>query len=70
MNEMSTEVVVDQNLWNVEGSESVLRALLHGISFDFRVHGPSSRPVLIFFYFIYFFFFFNLKLPIVLFLTL
>ena len=43
---MSTEVVVDQN-----GSESVLRARLHGRTFDFRVQGTSSRPVLTFFLF-------------------
>ena len=63
---MSTEVLVDRNLWTVDRSESVLRALLHGRTFDFRVHGPSSRAGLNFFYFSLFFFsfFFNLKLPI------
>ena len=50
MGVMSTEVVVDQNLWTelwtLDGSESVLRAWFHGRTFDFRVHGPSSRPLL------------------------
>ena len=59
--EMSTEVVVDRNLWTVDGNKSVLRAWLHGKTFNFRVHGPNSRPVLTFFYFN---FFFNLKLLI------
>ena len=47
--EMSTEVVVDRKF--VDGNEGVLRAWLHGRTFDFRVHGPSSRPVLTFFLF-------------------
>ena len=52
----------------VGGSEcrASMAPSVHGRTFDFRVHGPSSRPVLTFFYFILFFsfFFFNLKLPI------
>ena len=56
--EMSTEVVVDRNLWTADGSESVLRAWRHGRTFDFRVHGPSSKPVLTFFYSSFFFSFF------------
>ena len=67
--EMSTKVVLDQNcgrnLWTVDGSETVLRAWLHGRTFDFRLNGPSSRPVLTFFILVFFFIsFFNLKLPI------
>ena len=52
--------------FTLDGSESVLRAWRHGRTFDFRVHGPSSRPVLTFFYFRFFFpfLFLNLKLPI------
>ena len=60
--EMSTEVVVDRNLWTVDGSESVLRAWLHGRTFDFRVHGPSSRPVLSFFILVFVCLFFLLKM--------
>ena len=52
-------------MWTVDVSESVLRAWLHGRTFDFRVHGPSSGPLLTFFYFSVFFL--NLKLPIMLF---
>ena len=69
--EMSTEVVVDRicrrKLWTVDGSKSVLRAWLYCRTFNFRVHGPSSRPVPTFFFnfsFLFFSFFFNLKLPI------
>ena len=67
--EMSTEVVVDRNLWTemwiVDGSESVLRAWLHGKAFDLVVHGPSTRPVLTFLILVFFSsLFFNLKLPI------
>ena len=55
---MSMAVVVDRicgwKLWTVDGSESVLRAWRHGRTFDFRVHGPSSRPILTFFYFSFF----------------
>ena len=58
--EMSTEVVVDRNLWTkigtVNESESVHQAWLHGRTFDFRVHGPSPRPVLTFFILVFFFF--------------
>ena len=53
--EMVTEVVVDRNLWTLDGSESVLRAWLHGRIFDLRVNGPSSRPLLTFFILIFFF---------------
>ena len=53
--EMSTEVVADQKLWTVEGSGSVLRAWLHGKTFDFRVRGFSSRPVLTLVLFYFFF---------------
>ena len=70
--EMSTEVVVERNLWTeiwtVDGSESVLRTWVHIKTFDFRVHGRSSRPVLTFFIFFFFSLFFNLKLPIMPFL--
>ena len=63
---MSTEVVVDRNLWTVDGSQSALRAWRHGRTFDFRKHGPTSRPVLTFFILVFFLFFFlNLKLPII-----
>ena len=62
--EMSTKVDVvnvDQNFCTEvvdrRRSESVLRTRLHGRTFDFRVHGPSSRPVLAFFVL-----FFKLKL--------
>ena len=56
---------VDGNCGTVDGSESVLRAWLYGRTFDFRVHEPSSRPVLTFlFIYFLFFFFFNLKFPI------
>ena len=54
-------------MWTVDGSESGLRAWLNGRIFDFRVHGPSSRPVLTFFILVLFFsilFFLNLKLLI------
>ena len=54
-------------MWSVDGGESVLRAWLHGRIFDFRVHGPSSRPALTFFFLVFFSFFLNLKLPIMLF---
>ena len=37
-----------RKLWTVEKSESVLRVWLRGRTFYFRVHGPSSRPVLTF----------------------
>ena len=55
-------------LWTIDGIENVLQEWLHGIgrTFDFRVHGPSSRPVvtLSFLILVFFFFsFFNLKLP-------
>ena len=63
--EMLTEVVVDENLWTVDGSESVLRAWLHDRTFDFRAHGPSIVRSLYWpFFILVFFFFFNLKLPI------
>ena len=39
--EMLTEVVVDRNLWKVDGSESVLREWLNGRTFDFHMHRPS-----------------------------
>ena len=63
---MVTEVVVDRNLWTLDGSESVLRAWLHGRIFDLRVNEPSFWPALIIFYFSFFsfLFLFNLKLPI------
>ena len=51
--EMSTEVVVDRNF--VDGSESVLRAWLRGRTFDFRMHGPSSRPVMTLFIYLHIF---------------
>ena len=35
-------------LWTVDGSESVLRAWLHGKIFKFRVRGSSLRPLLTF----------------------
>ena len=54
---------VDGNcMWTVDRSECVLRAWFHGRTLDFRVYGPSSRPVLTFLFF--YFLFFNLKLPI------
>ena len=57
--EMSTEVVVDRNLWTetwtIDGSESALHTWLHGKTFYFSVHERSSRPVLTFFYFSFFF---------------
>ena len=40
------------------------RGLIHGRTFDFRVHGPSSRPRIDLFVFLPFSFFFNLKLLI------
>mgnify|MGYP001796350685 CR=1 FL=1 len=40
--EMSTEIC-GRKLWTVDGSECVLRAWLHGRTFDFLVHGPSSE---------------------------
>ena len=58
--ELSAEVDVTEisgrQLWTVHGSESVLRAWLHSRTSDFRVHGPSSRPVLTFFILVFFFF--------------
>ena len=64
--EMSTEVAVHCNLWTemwtVDASGSVLRVWLNGRTFDFRVQGPSSRPVLTFFVvFLFVFFFFLTK---------
>ena len=57
--------ICGRKLWTVNGSESVLRALLHGRTFDFRVHGPSLRPILTFFILVFFSFLLsNLKLPI------
>ena len=48
--EMSTEVVVDGNLWR----EIVERgSMVELLTFVIRVQGPSSRPVLTF-YFIFF----------------
>ena len=58
--EMSTEVIVDGNLWTEV--KSVLRAWLHVRTFDFRVHGPSSRPVLSFFILVFVCLFFLLKM--------
>ena len=42
----------------VDGNDSVLQAWLHGRTFDFRAHGPSSRRVLTFSYFSFSFLFF------------
>ena len=74
--EMSTEVIVDQNLWSeivdrrrkwkrpasVAPWYNFTKPFLaysrkQWMSFDFCVHGPSSRPVLTVFILFYFFFF-------------
>ena len=52
--EMSTEVVVDRNLWT-----EVKVSFERGYMVDFSVHGPNLRPVLTFFYFSFFFFSFS-----------
>ena len=63
--EMSTEVVVEQNLWTADRSEIVLQAWFHGKTVTFVCTNPSSRPVLTFFFLLVFFSFsVNLKLPI------
>ena len=57
---MSMKVeICGRKLWTVD-SESVLRAWLHGRTFDFLVYGPSSRPVLTFFLILVVFFLFFL----------
>ena len=44
--------ICGRKLWTVDGSESVLRAWLCGRTFDFHVHGSSSRLVLTFFFYL------------------
>ena len=54
----------------MDRSESILQVWLHGRTFDFRLHWPSSKLVMTFFYFnFFFFFFFTLNCLYCLFLT-
>ena len=47
-------------MWTLDENEIILLARRHGRTFDFREHGPSSRPVLTFFIVVFFFFSFFL----------
>ena len=60
---MSTEVVVDQNLWTeiVDRRRKCPVSVAHSRTFDFRVREPSSRPV---YWPLFYFIFLKIKLPI------